>query len=103
MDGVGLAWHSWSVFPVIVESFSISLLSGSDDEEYNLQNKFLIVGQREREEAVKESLTMVFVGTYKRSHLAGVCQHFNYTNTWSDIAAAAVGLVAGIQEMVIND
>lgn len=52
---------------------------------------------------MKESLTMVFVGTYKRSHLAGVCQHFNYTNTWSDIAAAAVGLVAGIQEMVIND
>lgn len=102
MDGVGLAsWHSSSVCPVIVESFSISLLSGSDDEEYNLQNKFLIVGQRE--EAVKESLTMVFVGTYKRSHLAGVCQHFNYTNTWSDIAAAAVGLVAGIQEMVIND
>lgn len=49
--------------PVIVETFSISLLSGSDDEEYNLQNKFLIVGQREREEAVKESLTMVFVGT----------------------------------------
>lgn len=49
MDGVGLAsWHSSSVCPVIVESFSISLLSGSDDEEYNLQNKFLIVGQRER-------------------------------------------------------
>lgn len=62
VDGVGLAsWHSSSVCPVIVESFSISLLSGSDDEEYNLQNKFLIVGQRE--EAVKESLTMVFVGT----------------------------------------
>lgn len=49
VDGVGLAWHSSSVCPVIVESFSISLLSGSDDEEYNLQNKFLIVGPRERE------------------------------------------------------